>query len=260
MVLAGMSIVPAPYNENELNPMIVNAPNNSIGFIGTDPLTGQQIKSSNIIKTPATSGILTNTIAAATALFSTTSLIGRIGIGIVVFIILGSLIYYRDKINIAGSFDFLNAIPMSVLLVAGGASFIVSMLIGLFAYDKGSWAKTNWIYWIIVPVLIYIVCFTVTLIHQSLSTGTVDAAAAASASVNPLMAGVGALVIGCSAYVRAPVISAFPIINSVKVVDDVISAEEGNLTLRGLGIGYWLWWFIFISLTGALGKAVINKS
>jgi len=188
----------------------------------------------------------------------------RIGIGFVVLIGLGVAVYYRDKINAgtAGSFDFLNVIPTSVLLVAGGCSVIVCVLIAFFhfQYNGKSIGQIGWVYWIIIPILIYLTSFVVTIINQQLSAGTTDASSAASASVSPLMSGLAALLFGSSAYVRAPVISAFPVINSVKVVDDVLSAEEVNPVLKGVGIGYWLWWLVYISLTAALGKAAINRA
>ena len=195
-------------------------------------------------------------------IFTNLGLYVKLGIGIpLLFILLGTAIYYRDKINIGGSLDFLTAIPMSMLLVVGSASLIVAALVAVF-YNT-SWFGSAWvsrIYWIGIPIVIYGVCFVATLLNQQLASGTIDAKGAASACVNPLMAGLTALVLGCSAYVRAPVISAFPVVNSVKVIDDVLSVEKINPGLQGMGVGYWLWWFIFISLTGAMGKAAINSS
>jgi hypothetical protein len=195
-------------------------------------------------------------------IFANLGLYVKLGIGIpLVFILIGTVLYYRDKINIGGSFDFLNAIPMSMLIVMGSATLIVAVLIAVFYNTSllGS-AWVSRIYWVLIPMLIYGVCFTATILNQQLAAGTIDAKGAASACVNPLMAGLAALVLGCSAYVRAPVISAFPVVNSVKVIDDVLSVEKTNPALQGMGIGYWLWWFIFISLTGAMGKAAINSS
>ena len=220
-------------------PTMGSAPPPENTFSGTNPMSAAAVAT------------------AATEVFTATSFSVRLGIGLIVLVIIGTLIYFRDKINVGGSLEFLNAIPMSVLLVGGGASVIVSVLI-YAAYRE--WTKLKWVYWIIIPILIYTVCFTVTLIHQALTAGTVDAASAATANVNPLMAGIGALILGCSAYVRAPVISAFPVVNPVKVIDDVLSVEKSVPALEGLGVGYWLWWFIFISLTGALGKAAINRA
>ncbi len=194
--------------------------------------------------------------------FANLGLYVKLGIGVpLLFILIGTVIYYRDKINIGGSLDFLTAIPISMLIVVGSASLIVAVLVAVF-YNT-SWFGSAWvsrIYWIGIPIVIYSVCFVATLLNQQLAAGTVNAAGAASACVNPLMAGLAALVLGCSAYVRAPVISAFPVVNSVKVIDDVLSVEKINPGLQGMGVGYWLWWFIFISLTGAMGKAAINSS
>jgi len=191
-------------------------------------------------------------------IFTNMGLYVKLGIGIpLLFLLLGTAIYYRDKINIGGSFDFLNAIPMSMLLVMGSASLIVAILIAVFYNNLGG---IQWIYWFLIPITIYVVCFIATILNQQLAAGTIDAKGAAYACFNPTMAGLAALVLGCSAYVRAPVISAFPVVNSVKVIDDVLSVEKTNPALQGMGIGYWLWWFIFISLTGAMGKAAINSS
>jgi len=190
--------------------------------------------------------------------FMNLGLYAKLGIGIpLLLILIGTVIYYRDKINIGGSLDFLSTIPMSMLLVAGGASLIVALLLTVF---YNNWGGIRWVYWILIPIMIYIVCFLTTLLNQQLAAGTINAAAAGSACVSPLGAGLAALVLGCSAYVRAPVISAFPVINSVKVIDDVLSVEKTNPVLQGFGIGYWLWWFVFISLTGAMGKAAISPS
>jgi hypothetical protein len=258
-------IVPLPNNATPpvtaASVGFTNAPNNDIqpvtaanvGFTNAPNNDGRLPSNYQLPDTPA------KVMAAATAVFTATSFSLRIGIGVLVLVILGTLVYFRDKINIGGSFDFLNAIPMSILLVGGGASVLVSILVGLFAFAP-TWAKINWVYWILIPILIYTVSFTVVLINQVLSSGTVDTASAAFASMNPLFAGVAALILGCSAYVRAPVISAFPVINSVKVVDDVLSAEEITPALKGVGIGYWLWWFLFISMTGAMGSAAINRA
>jgi len=194
--------------------------------------------------------------------FTGMSLLFKMAIAIpLVCILLGTVIYYRDKISIGGSLDFLSTIPMNMLLVAGSASLIVAVLITVF-YNANRVGTTalDLIYWLGIPLLIYGVCFGATVLNQVLASGTIDPAVAASACVSPLMAGIGALVLGCSAYVRAPVISAFPVISSVKVVDDVLSVEQINPALKGLGIGYWLWWFLFISLTGAMGKAAIARA
>ena len=180
--------------------------------------------------------------------------------GIVVvagLLILAALVYFRKSINIGGAFSFLNSIPLSVVLVAFGASIVAVMIVVMFYFEYGN---NSWVYWLGFPALIYITSFAITVMNQALSAGFTDMGAAASASTNPLVAGLAGLVIGGSAYARAPVVSAFPVINTVRVVDDVLSLEQMNPVMKGIGVSYWVWWLLFISMMAAMGKAAVNKS
>lgn len=180
--------------------------------------------------------------------------------GLVVIIglmVLGILVYFRKSINIGGAFGFLNSIPLSVVIVAFGASLIGLIIIMAFYLEYGN---NSWVYWIGFPAIIYIVSLIITVLNQSLTAGAIDIGSAASASTNPLMAGILALFLGGSAYARAPVISAFPVINPVRVVDDVLSLEQMNPVMKGIGVSYWVWWLLFVSMLAAVGKAAVNKS
>jgi hypothetical protein len=176
---------------------------------------------------------------------------------IIGLIILGTLVYFRNSINIGGAFSFLNSIPLSVIIVAFGASLIAFVIIIAFYFEYGN---NSWVYWLGFPAIIYITSLVITVLNQSLTAGVIDVGAAASASTNPLMAGIFALFLGGSAYARAPVISVLPVINTVRVVDDVLSLEQMNPVMKGLGVSYWVWWMLFISMMTAVGKAAINKS
>ena len=173
---------------------------------------------------------------------------------------LGTAVYYRDKINIGGALDFLNYIPMKVVLVIGGAFCTAFVIVMAFAFKDMIGGYMPIVYWFIFPLLIYAISLTITIMNQMSTAKTVDITLAASSSVKPMLIGFMGLVLGKSAYVRAPVASAFPILNSLKGIDDILEIERFNPAIEGLGVAYWVWWFLVISQTAALGEATIHPS
>ena len=181
-------------------------------------------------------------------------------LGLFALAVIGAAVYYRDKINIGGAFDFLNYIPMKIVLVVGGAFCTAFVIVMAFAFKDMIGGYMSIVYWLILPLMIYVISLTITIMNQLNTAKTIDIGLAASSSVKPMAVGFVGLVLGKSAYVRAPVASAFPILNSLKGIDDILEIERYNPAIEGLGVAYWVWWFLVISQTAALGDATIHPS
>jgi len=181
-------------------------------------------------------------------------------IGLFAIAAIGVAIYYRDKLSIGQYFEFLNYIPMKVVFVVGAACIVAFVIIMTFAFKQLIGNYMPLLYWILFPLLIFGVSITITLMNQMTTAHTTDIGLAASSCIKPVLAGMAGLVIGKSAYVRAPVASAFPILNSLKGIDDILEIERVTPAIEGMGVAYWVWWFLILSQTAALGEATIHPS
>ena len=138
---------------------------------------------------------------------------------------------------------------------------VAILIIGVAPY-KDILGKDYWmLYWIGMPLIIYLLSTVSCLLAQYTTCNSINMSAVLLGSKNVLIYIYGSLLISDIAAFRAPVLSLIPY-EGLKGINDILTIEDmkkGEF-IKEKAVAYWLFWGTLIGQMSAIGTSTICRS